>query len=111
MFGETVHTLEGIPRAVVADKTRFVIEKPFGRDTASCQALLDGFQGLGEEMQFRLDHYLAVRQRLVFVKSAIIYSINWQQVQSLTCACCVIPNSTETHGGKHRDASHGEPVA
>ena len=61
VFGETVHTLEEIPNAVVPGKTRFVIEKPFGRDTNSCKALLDGFQGLGEEMQYRLDHYLAVR--------------------------------------------------
>ncbi|CAB9524758.1 Glucose-6-phosphate 1-dehydrogenase [Seminavis robusta] len=59
VFAETVATLEGMPNAVVQGKTRFVIEKPFGRDTASCQALLDGFKGLGEEMQFRLDHYLA----------------------------------------------------
>ena len=31
------------------------------RDTESCRELLDGLSGLDESMQYRLDHYLAVR--------------------------------------------------
>ena len=65
VFHETVGTLEKIPSAVVAGKSRFVIEKPFGNDTASCQELLDNFAGLGESMQYRLDHYLAVSRASV----------------------------------------------
>ena len=60
VFHQTVETLENIPNSVVPGKTKFVIEKPFGRDTASCQELLDGLSGLDEQMQYRLDHYLAV---------------------------------------------------
>lgn len=64
VFHQTVKTLERIPGAVVQSSssgtTKFVIEKQFGRDTASCQELLNSFKGLGEDMQYRLDHYLAV---------------------------------------------------
>jgi glucose-6-phosphate 1-dehydrogenase len=60
VFHETVETLEKIPTAIVPGKTKVVIEKPFGRDTESCKELLQNFEGLGEEMQYRLDHYLAV---------------------------------------------------
>ena len=67
VFHQTVETLENIPSAVIAGKTKFVIEKPFGRDTASCQELLDNFNGLGEEMQYRLDHYLAVSKICITV--------------------------------------------
>ena len=58
VFHETVSTLEQIPEAVVPGRVRFVIEKPFGHDTESCKGLLQNFQGLGEEMQYRIDHYV-----------------------------------------------------
>lgn len=59
VFAETVHALQSIPGAVVEGKTKFVIEKPFGRDTQSCEDLLQSFGKLPEAMQYRLDHYLA----------------------------------------------------
>ena len=37
---------------------RFVQEKPFGRDTASCAALFGQLSMVSEEETFRIDHYL-----------------------------------------------------
>ena len=37
---------------------RFVLEKPFGRDTASCAALFGQLSMISEEETFRIDHYL-----------------------------------------------------
>lgn len=59
VFADTVKALQNIPGAVKEGKSRLVIEKPFGRDTKSCQELLDHFSAIPETMQYRLDHYLA----------------------------------------------------
>ncbi|KAL1499475.1 hypothetical protein AB1Y20_011678 [Prymnesium parvum] len=37
---------------------RFVLEKPFGRDSASCAALFSQLSMVSEEETFRIDHYL-----------------------------------------------------
>ena len=64
VFAEVVHALQNILGAINDGKTRLVIEKPFGRDTPTCQQLLDHFAALPEHMQYRLDHYLAVSDLL-----------------------------------------------
>lgn len=58
VFHETVQTLEHVPNAVSPTNTKFIIEKPFGRDLQTCQELLTNFQGLEESMLYRIDHYL-----------------------------------------------------
>eukprot|EP00965_Chrysotila_dentata_P124635 4120022-Pleurochrysis_carterae.AAC.1 len=44
--------------APVKTTERFVLEKPFGRDTASCNVLVRQMSVLSEEETFRIDHYL-----------------------------------------------------
>lgn len=62
VFHETVRTLENVPNAVSPSNTKFIIEKPFGRDLPTCQELLENFQGLEESMLYRIDHYLGKPQ-------------------------------------------------
>jgi glucose-6-phosphate 1-dehydrogenase len=55
------------------DKTRLVIEKPFGRDLASCQELNRVVQKVCDERQvYRIDHYLGKEtvQNLLVVRFA-----------------------------------------
>jgi glucose-6-phosphate 1-dehydrogenase len=55
------------------DKTRLVIEKPFGRDLASCQELNKVVQKVCDERQvYRIDHYLGKEtvQNLLVVRFA-----------------------------------------
>ena len=118
VFGETVNTLEKIPSAVVDGKTRFVIEKPFGNDTASCEALLENFQGLGEAMQYRLDHYLAVSWNMHSFHIAyldfklILCHPNENTFNSHKNSCCLlfILIASETHGGKLGHAAHEQSL-
>ena len=49
----------GLKRCGLADRARVVVEKPLGRDLASCRAINDALaDAFGEEAVFRIDHYL-----------------------------------------------------
>jgi glucose-6-phosphate 1-dehydrogenase len=51
--------VKGLGQAGLAGNARVVIEKPFGRDTASARALNEGLhEVLREEQILRIDHYL-----------------------------------------------------
>lgn len=67
MFGTVV---QGLGRAGCAHKARVVVEKPFGRDLASAQALNNVLHEVFPESSvFRIDHYLgkeAVQNLLYF---------------------------------------------
>jgi glucose-6-phosphate 1-dehydrogenase len=63
VFGESAQALKLAKNELdrpVTGFTRVIIEKPFGRDTASCQELLDTLksQQWDESDLFRIDHYL-----------------------------------------------------
>ena len=62
--------IAGLGRAGCARDARVVVEKPFGRDLASAQALNGTLHGVFDESQiFRIDHYLGkepVQNLLVF---------------------------------------------
>jgi glucose-6-phosphate 1-dehydrogenase len=67
MFGTVVH---GLAQAGCADDARIIVEKPFGRDLASAQALNRTLHEVFPEAAvFRIDHYLgkeAVQNLLYF---------------------------------------------
>ena len=67
MFGPVV---QGLAHAGCADGARVIVEKPFGRDLASAQALNKTLHGVfPESAVFRIDHYLgkeAVQNLLYF---------------------------------------------
>jgi glucose-6-phosphate 1-dehydrogenase len=67
LFGEVV---EGLARSSCAAAARVVLEKPFGRDLASAEALNRTLHSVFDESAvFRIDHYLgkeAVQNLLVF---------------------------------------------
>ncbi len=67
MFGSVVH---GLAQSGCADHARVIVEKPFGRDLASAQALdATLHEGFPEQAIFRIDHYLgkeAVQNLLYF---------------------------------------------
>lgn len=67
MFGTVVH---GLAQAGCADDARIIVEKPFGRDLASAQALNRTLHEVfAESAVFRIDHYLgkeAVQNLLYF---------------------------------------------
>ena len=62
--------VEGLGRSGCADEARVVVEKPFGRDLPSAQALNATLHGIFDESAiFRIDHYLgkeAVQNLLLF---------------------------------------------
>lgn len=61
VFGETTEALrEAIRNLRIRGCLRVILEKPFGRDTASCQELLDTLrrQNWSERELYRIDHYL-----------------------------------------------------
>jgi glucose-6-phosphate 1-dehydrogenase len=67
MFGSVVH---GLAKSGCADDARVIVEKPFGRDLASAQALdATLHEVFPEDAIFRIDHYLgkeAVQNLLYF---------------------------------------------
>jgi len=46
------------PKLIVPTRERFVLEKPFGRDTESCGQMVRELAMLHEEEIYRIDHYL-----------------------------------------------------
>jgi glucose-6-phosphate 1-dehydrogenase len=63
VFGESTHALKVALQyldAKVPGFTRVILEKPFGKDTESCQELLDALssQKWQESALYRIDHYL-----------------------------------------------------
>lgn len=61
VFGETTQAVKtALQHTYVRGFTRVVLEKPFGRDTDSCQALLSTLreQQWSEHDLYRIDHYL-----------------------------------------------------
>jgi len=85
LFDKTVHNigeagLNGSCQHGVAS-TRLLVEKPFGSDLASAQALIDKTSAVFQEDQiFRIDHYLAketVQDILVFRHSNPVFADIW----------------------------------
>ncbi|HEX8947040.1 MAG TPA: glucose-6-phosphate dehydrogenase [Candidatus Paceibacterota bacterium] len=73
----------GLARAEGARATRILVEKPFGRDARTAQALDDKLAALfGEEQIYRIDHYLAketVQNILNFRFSNFIFESLWSK--------------------------------
>ncbi len=70
MFG---HVVQGLGQCGAADQARVIVEKPFGRDLASAQALDRELHGVFPECSiFRIDHYLGKEavQNLVYFRFA-----------------------------------------
>src|ERR1700722_17367487 len=67
LFGSVV---QGLAKSGCADSARVIVEKPFGRDLASAQALDETLHAVfSEQSIFRIDHYLgkeAVQNLLYF---------------------------------------------
>lgn len=61
---------------------RFVLEKPFGKDTASCKVLVKQLSMLREEEIFRIDHYLGkelVMNLLVLRFANVCFQAIWNR--------------------------------
>mmetsp|Transcript_1872 Transcript_1872/g.5845 ORF Transcript_1872/g.5845 Transcript_1872/m.5845 type:complete len:612 (-) Transcript_1872:319-2154(-) len=61
---------------------RFVLEKPFGKDTASCKVLVRQLSMLREEEIFRIDHYLGkelVMNLLVLRFANVCFQAIWNR--------------------------------
>ncbi len=70
LFGEVI---EGLSRSACAENARIIIEKPFGRDLSSAQALNVTVRSVFPETRiFRIDHYLGKEavENLVFFRFA-----------------------------------------
>ncbi len=70
LFGEVI---EGLSRSACAENARVIIEKPFGRDLSSAQALNVTVRSVFPETRiFRIDHYLGKEavENLVFFRFA-----------------------------------------
>lgn len=73
LYGEVIDTIgrSGLPRS--SDRTRIVIEKPFGRDLKSALELNGIVERVfREEQVFRMDHYLGKEtvQNIIFLRFA-----------------------------------------
>ena len=61
---------------------RFVLEKPFGRDTESCAAMVRELSMLGEDEIYRIDHYLGkelVMNLLVLRFANVAFQAIWNR--------------------------------
>jgi glucose-6-phosphate 1-dehydrogenase len=109
-FGETTKTVRQIMDGTTMVRdckvgwTRLVVEKPFGRDLASCQELLQTLgQNFYEKQVYRIDHYLGkeiVQNLPVFRKANqwIGPFFHKSTVQSVLITCQE-PFGTEGRGG------------
>jgi glucose-6-phosphate 1-dehydrogenase len=74
----------GLKRCGLSDRARVVVEKPLGRDLASCRAINDALaDAFGEERVFRIDHYLGKEtvQNLLALRFAnAFFEPLWNQV-------------------------------
>ena len=70
--------------------TRFIVEKPFGRDSESFRALSDElYRHLTEEQLYRIDHYLG-KELIENLTARVLPVVVCLHVRACVCVCMCV---------------------